>query len=68
MGCCNRHGSVALGHAGQTDNFNSFADFVTALSKDLDGTTAVVDVAATGQYDSVKNTFTATRIAILLSD
>jgi hypothetical protein len=27
-----------------------------------------VDVAASGQYDSAKNTFTATRIAVLLSD
>lgn len=64
------NGLFAIGHAGpfRTDNFSSFADFVTALSQDLNGTTAVVDVAAAGQYDSAKNTFTATRIAVLLSN
>lgn len=64
------NGLFAIGHEGRfrTDNFNSFAGFVAALSKDLNGTTAVVDVAASGQYDSAKNTFTADRIAVLLSD
>jgi len=65
------NGLFAIGHAGirlRTENFNSFADFVTALSKDLTGTTAVIDVTASGQYDSAKDTFTATRVAVLLSN
>ncbi len=63
-------GLFAIGHAGKfrSDNFNQFSDFVSALSKDLGGTTAVIDVAATGQYDSGTNTFTATRIVVLLSN
>ena len=63
-------GLFAIGHEGKyrSDNFNQFSDFVMALSKDLSGTAAVVDVAATGQYDSGTNTFTATRIVVLLSN
>ena len=64
------HGLFAIGHAGRfrTDNFNSLASFVSALSTALNGTTAVIDVAATGQYDNAKNTFTASRIVVLLSN
>lgn len=64
------NGLFAIGHAGRfrTDNFNSFAGFVTALSADLNGTTAGIDLAASGQYDSAKNTFTAARIVVLLSN
>jgi hypothetical protein len=60
----------AIGHRGkyQTENFNTFAAFVTALTTDLTSTTTVVDVAATGQFDSTSNTFTATRIAVLIND
>lgn len=59
-----------IGHAGHfhTDNFSSFADFVTALSGDVTGSTTVVAVAAAGQYDSVKNTFASARVAVLLSN
>ena len=49
-----------------TDNFNSFAGFATALGADLNGSTALIDLAASGQYDSAKNTFTATRMVVLL--
>jgi hypothetical protein len=63
-------GLFAIGHAGKfnTDNYNSFANFVTALSTDLNGTTTVIDIAASGEYDSATNTFTATRIAVLLNN
>jgi hypothetical protein len=40
----------------------------TALGADLNGSTAVIDLAASGQYDSAKNTFTATRMVVLLSN
>ena len=65
------NGLFAIGHAGirvRTENFNSFADFVTALNKDLTGTTAVIDLTASGQYDSAKDTFMSSRIAVLLSN
>jgi hypothetical protein len=59
-----------IGHRGkyQTENFNTFAAFVTALAADLTPTATVVDLAATGQYDSTANTFTATRLAVLIND
>lgn len=60
----------AIGHHGkyQTESFNTFAAFVTALAADLTPTARVVDLAATGQYDSTGNTFTANRIAVLIND
>lgn len=60
----------AIGHRGKykTENFNTFAAFVTALVADLTPTATVVDFAATGQYDSAANTFTANRIAVLIND
>ena len=69
-GSTTTNGLFAIGRAGRfrTDNFNSFAGFATALSADLNGPTAVIDLAASGQYDSAKNTFTATRMVVLLSN
>jgi hypothetical protein len=60
----------AIGHRGKykTENFNTFAAFITALAADLTPTATVVDLAATGQYDSTANTFTATRLAVLIND
>jgi hypothetical protein len=59
-----------IGHRGkyQAENFNTFAAFVTALVADLTPTATVADLAATGQYDSAANTFTAGRIAVLIND
>jgi len=60
----------AIGHRGKykTENFNTFASFIAALSADLTPTATVVDLAATGQYDSTANTFTVTRLAVLIND
>lgn len=60
----------AIGHLGKfkTENFNTFASFIAALSADLTPTATVVDLAATGQYDSKANTFTVTRLAVLIND
>jgi hypothetical protein len=59
-----------IGHRGKykTESFNSFAAFVGALATDLTPTATVVDLAATGQYDSAANSFTATRLAVLIND
>jgi hypothetical protein len=74
-----------IGHAGklQTQNFNTFAAFVTQLAADLAGTSStssttptttsttpptVDTVAATGQYDTTTNVFTAQRLVFLLSN
>jgi hypothetical protein len=59
----------SIGHAGvRTENFNTFAAFVTALAGELNGMTAVIATSASGQYDSNTNVITATRVAVLLSD
>jgi hypothetical protein len=55
-------------HGRATDNFSTFADFESALAKDLNGTTTALRLTADGQYDAASNTFTARRITILLSD
>jgi hypothetical protein len=60
----------AIGHRGKykTENFNTFASFITALAADMTPTATVVALAATGQYDSTANTFTVTRLAVLIND
>jgi hypothetical protein len=62
--------TFTIGHRGKykTENFNTFAAFVTALFADLTPTATVAGLAATGQYDSAANTFTANRIAVLIND
>jgi hypothetical protein len=49
------------------ENFSSFASFVTQLSSDLTGTVGVIQISVAGSYDSITNTFTATGLAILLT-
>jgi hypothetical protein len=64
----------AIGHAGKlkTENFNTFAAFITQLSTELSTTTTTaptVDiVVAEGQYDSGTDVLTAQRLAVLLSN
>ncbi|HEY6455003.1 MAG TPA: DUF4382 domain-containing protein [Steroidobacteraceae bacterium] len=64
-------GSVnfTIGHAGRfkAENFSSFSSFVTQLSSELTGGVGVIQVDAAGSYDSTTNTFTATGLAILLT-
>jgi Domain of unknown function (DUF4382) len=49
------------------ENFSSFASFVTQLSSELTGSVGVIQINAAGTYDSTTNTFTATALAILLT-
>jgi len=70
----------SIGHAGKlkTENFNTFAAFITQLSTELAATSSTtmtmttaptVDiVAAEGQYDSTTDVLTAQRLAVLLSN
>ena len=64
-----------IGHAGKlkTENFGTFAAFVTQLATELAATTTTaattVDiVAAEGAYDSTTDVLTAQRLAVLLSN
>jgi hypothetical protein len=70
----------SIGHAGKlkTENFNTFAAFITQLTTELAATSTTmmtmttaptVDiVAAEGQYDSTTDVLTAQRLAVLLSN
>lgn len=59
-------GGFVIGHASNRDEtFNTFTDFVGALSSE---SAAVVHVMATGSYDSSSTTFTAKTLAILLNN
>lgn len=62
--------AFTIGHATvmMNDNFSTFSDFVSQLSSDLNGGSAVIAVTASGRFDSVTGTFTATSIAVLLSN
>jgi hypothetical protein len=61
--------NFTIGHARtfKVENFSSFASFVTQLSSDLTGTVGVIQISVAGSYDSITNTFTATGLAILLT-
>ena len=61
--------TFAIAHADSRtiDSFTSFADFVTALTTDLNGTTAVRAVAAEGRYDQSSGVLTVTRMIVALS-
>jgi len=63
--------AFTIGHATgmRNDNFSTFSDFVTQLSSDLlGGQTAVIAVTASGRFDVSSGTFTATNIAVLLTN
>lgn len=62
--------AFTIGHANvmMNDNFSTFSDFVSQLSSDLNGGSAVIAVTASGRFDPVTGTFTATSIAVLLSN
>ena len=59
-----------LGHAGSrlNVNFSVFSDFVAQLANDLASRSAVVALTASGRFDAASGTFTATHIAVLLTD
>jgi hypothetical protein len=64
-------GSVnfTIGHAGRfkAENFSSFATFVTQLASELTAGAGVIQLNVAGSYDSTTDTFTATALAILLT-
>ena len=63
--------AFTIGHATgmRNDNFSSFSDFIVQLSSDLaSGDTAVIALTASGHFDASSGTFTASNIAVLVSD
>jgi hypothetical protein len=61
--------NFTIGHAGKfkAENFSSFSSFVTQLSSELTGGVGVIQLNVAGSYDSTTNTFTATALAIVLT-
>jgi hypothetical protein len=61
--------NFTIGHARtfKAENFSSFSSFVTQLSSELTGSVGVIQVDAVGTYNSTTNAFTATAMAIVLT-
>ncbi len=51
-----------------SENFAAFADFTAALNTDLNGTNAVVHIAADGPYDSTSGTLSVDQMIVLIDD
>jgi hypothetical protein len=54
------------GDSQQVSMYGKFGDFVTALTAKLNGSNRVRRVIATGSYDAASNTFTASRLVVVL--
>ncbi len=51
-----------------SENFSTFADFTAALKTDLNGTSAVVHIAADGPYDSTGGALSVDQMIVLIDD
>ena len=62
--------AFTIGHANDmmNDNFSTFSNFVSQLASEVNGGSAVIAVTASGTFDPVTGTFTATHVAVLLSN
>lgn len=50
------------------DSYSSFSDLIAAVSTDLNGTTALVGIAATGPYDTGTGVLSVNKLIIALND
>jgi len=59
----------AIGHTstGTIDNYNTFADFITALQADLNGTTLATSMTVQGVYTAASYLITANNVTIYLN-
>jgi hypothetical protein len=59
----------AIGHTSTStiDNFNTFADFITALQSDLNGATLATGMSVQGVYTTTSYTLTATNVTVYLN-
>jgi len=51
-----------------SENFSAFADLTAALTTDLNGTNAVVQIAADGPYDSTSGTMSVDQMVVVIDD
>lgn len=59
--------SIAHASTSTIDNYNTFADFITALQSDLNGTTVATGMTVQGVYTTTSYTLTATNVTIALN-
>jgi hypothetical protein len=60
--------SIAHIKSQTSENFSAFADFTAALKTDLNGTNAVVQIAADGPYDSTSGTLSLDQMVVVIDD
>jgi hypothetical protein len=60
--------SIAHIKSQSSENFSAFADFTAGLTTDLNGTNAVVQIAADGPYDSTSGTMSIDQMVVLIDD
>jgi hypothetical protein len=62
--------AYAIGHgsSNKIDTYTSFADLITALGTDLNGSTALLQIEANGPYDSATGVLSVNQLLVLLSD
>ncbi|MGO9931790.1 MAG: hypothetical protein ACLPV8_08250 [Steroidobacteraceae bacterium] len=60
----------SIGHSvrGFTENFNTYANFITQLQSELNGSVLVTGITATGQYTASTFAFSATSITVFLNN
>jgi hypothetical protein len=61
---------LAIGHikSRNIENFAAFGDFVTALTMDLNGTSAVVLIGADGHYDTTSGVLSVDAMIVVIND
>lgn len=60
--------AIAHTSSSMVENFNSFANFITALQGELTGSTLATTITAEGIYATAGNTLTATSVTVALKD
>jgi hypothetical protein len=63
-----RQFAIAHRSSWKFESFSSFADLVTALNTDLNGTTTLLDMFASGPFNSTTGTLSVDQLLIALSD
>jgi hypothetical protein len=60
----------AISHSSsdQINTYSSFTDLITALTTDLNGTAALLQIAASGPYDATTGVLSVNQVAFVLSD
>jgi len=64
----NAHFAIVHAKSRMIDTYTTFNDLVTALTTELNGTNAALDVGAVGPYDSSTGVFSAEGLVVVMND